>query len=59
MKFDQGSCVGFVLGYFILSPLLLGLVSGNLRLIFNTCVDGIVGVGLAIAFGYFFGRNKK
>ena len=58
MKFDQGSCLGFLIGFFILSPLLQGIIGGSARMIINACMDGIIGVGLAIAFGYFFGRKK-
>jgi hypothetical protein len=59
MKFNQGACFGFMVGWFILAEMLRALLTGSIPLIFNIAVDGIIGIGLSIAFGYFFGRFKK
>jgi len=59
MKFNQGSCLGFLIGFFILSPLLQGILGGSLRMIFNASVNGIIGVGLAILFGFVLGGKNE
>ena len=59
MKFDQASCLGFLIGYFILSKLLFGILAGDLRIIFNTSIDGIIGLLFAIGMGLWFGRLEK
>lgn len=57
MTFNKDFCVGFLIGWFILAELIRALLSGSIRFVFNIAVDGIIGIGLAIAFGYFVGRN--
>ena len=58
MKFDQGSCLGFLIGFFVLSPLLQGIIGGSARMIINASMDGIIGIIGAIIFGLLFGRVK-
>ena len=58
MKFDRGSCLGFLVGFFVLSPLLQGIIGGSMRMIINSCMNGIIGIGMAILFGLWFGRKK-
>jgi hypothetical protein len=49
----------FLIGYFILAELFKVLISGNLKSIFVFSLNGIVGVGLAIACGYFVGWMSR
>lgn len=59
MTLHKNAMIGALIGWFILSELVRALSSGSIKLIFNVAVDGIIGVGLSIALGYFFGWVDK
>lgn len=54
MRFNKNGCMAFLVGFFVLGNGIIALLEGNMSKI----VNGIIGMGLAIAFGFFVGREK-
>lgn len=59
MEINKGGCFGFIVGFFILSPLLTQIGLGSLRGTFNYAIHGIIGMGVSILVGYFFAWLDK
>jgi len=55
MKFDRATAIGVILGFFVLSPVIIMIVQGSLRWTFNYAVNGIIGMTVAIIIGFLFG----
>lgn len=55
MTVNKSAMMGALIGWFVIANWIRAFSTGSLRLFFNVTVDSIIGIGVAIAFGYFAG----
>jgi len=59
MRFDHLSAVAVMVGFFVLSPIFVSFMAGDLRWTFNYLFNGSLGIFLAIVTGIFFGYLER